>query len=463
MVLWIDKYKPKNINDLLGNKDEIKQINEWLKKGKERGLIISGDYGTGKSCIINIILKEHNYEIIEYNMTYYKNKNDIKEFIKGCTNYKHINKNKKKCLVIEEVDNMDRNIITKIQEKIKEKGWPIILICKENSKKEKEMKNLCKIIKIKKPEYEELKKLTKKIIKNENLKLNDEIINYCIEKSESNIQNLIYYLEEINNYKKVEKIKITECRNIIENICKRDKDLHLNKIIEKIFFNNKEIDIDEGLRYNNMEKTLSSLLIHENYIAWINKYGINEEENLDSMIDIIDNISYSDIIDNNIYSNQNWELNEIFGIHNICNTVETLKGLKINENINKKYLFKFTSMISKNSTKSSRTKFIKKLINNTKKEKLLEELPNLTIIILRDLIFEKIKNQDENEMKEAIEYIIEYNIEIDDLDSLFKIYNFEEKYKYTMKMKQKIKKLYNDRLIQIDNEKKKRITERLIN
>jgi len=95
-----NKYKPKELKDIIGNKDQIEYINNWLEtyddvkdflkengllkkssKGRKKkltnitekeieystrrgNLLVSGSHGCGKSIIISIILKKHNYEVI---------------------------------------------------------------------------------------------------------------------------------------------------------------------------------------------------------------------------------------------------------------------------------------------------------------------------------------------------------------------------------------------------------------
>ena len=37
--LWINKYKPKNLDEIIGNKNQIKKIEEWLQNiNKGEGL-----------------------------------------------------------------------------------------------------------------------------------------------------------------------------------------------------------------------------------------------------------------------------------------------------------------------------------------------------------------------------------------------------------------------------------------
>ena len=56
--LWINKYKPQSINQIIGNKNQIKRISEWLDNIdnlKSMSLIVSGNHGIGKSLTIKNI------------------------------------------------------------------------------------------------------------------------------------------------------------------------------------------------------------------------------------------------------------------------------------------------------------------------------------------------------------------------------------------------------------------------
>ena len=62
--LWTNKYKPSNINDMIGNKQSISKIDEWIEKfnnHNNNALIISGSHGIGKTLSIELLLKKYNY------------------------------------------------------------------------------------------------------------------------------------------------------------------------------------------------------------------------------------------------------------------------------------------------------------------------------------------------------------------------------------------------------------------
>ena len=64
--LWIKKYKPDNIGEIIGNKSNIQKINSLINNFKDAeysNFVISGYHGVGKNTIIKLILEKNNYTI----------------------------------------------------------------------------------------------------------------------------------------------------------------------------------------------------------------------------------------------------------------------------------------------------------------------------------------------------------------------------------------------------------------
>src|SRR3984885_10295139 len=71
---WLDKYKPQKSSDFLGDKYNINQIDKFIKqfyvKNKKQltiknpNIIITGTNGIGKTTIVDLILKENDFEKI---------------------------------------------------------------------------------------------------------------------------------------------------------------------------------------------------------------------------------------------------------------------------------------------------------------------------------------------------------------------------------------------------------------
>src|SRR5437879_1014149 len=74
MENWLDKYKPTNLSDVIGNHDQIEQIGQFIKlftkkkidinKINNPNIIIKETNGIGKTLITDLILQENNLEKI---------------------------------------------------------------------------------------------------------------------------------------------------------------------------------------------------------------------------------------------------------------------------------------------------------------------------------------------------------------------------------------------------------------
>ena len=71
--LWVDKYRPKYLKDIIMKQDNLNKIHQWMthfkdkKPGYKNSLLLWGPPGTGKTTIANIILKQCDYDVIEFN------------------------------------------------------------------------------------------------------------------------------------------------------------------------------------------------------------------------------------------------------------------------------------------------------------------------------------------------------------------------------------------------------------
>ena len=96
--LWVNKYKPDDLKSVIGNKNQIKRIKDWLNNidsSKSMSLIISGNHGIGKTISLRYILEECNYNvkiILPDEIKLYRNNEDFKDFY----NYENSIKNKMK-------------------------------------------------------------------------------------------------------------------------------------------------------------------------------------------------------------------------------------------------------------------------------------------------------------------------------------------------------------------------------
>ena len=338
------KYKPIKLCDIIGNTKVIEYIKYWLEsyehvnnflrengllkkssKGRKKklvniseeeiefskrkgNLLITGPHGCGKSSIVNIILKEAGYEIINLNMLDPKIKIDI-DLISKLSYKNYLDGNPKKLiLVIDELESVitlnDKLGVFNIIKDNNFKRWmPIIIITNnQHNKQLNETKKYSNEVKVYPPYLNEINRWVYNICKREKINLEYDLINKFIEYCQYDMRKILIQLDELKINYKDNKITSILFDNFINIMKKKDLDFDLYKATDKLLTDYK--NIDTCIELYETEKVLIPLMIHENY----HKFIIQQEYSK-----VLNNLSIGDILENYIYGEQNWDLLELHG------------------------------------------------------------------------------------------------------------------------------------------------------
>ena len=348
LLSWTDKYKPTTLDDIIANKNEIKKIEDWLKNYKSNNkkpysgsLIVSGNHGTGKNIILNLLFQKFGYTIKQIHSSQMKNKHILDEILHICnkvinvsytlSSYNNdINNNNnlpKYAIIIDDTDSVSLtsekdNIIKLFMSNELNKYFPLVFINNlQHSKLISDIRKTCNEVIFNIPSYEDLKKFTLDIINKENINLileeKDKIIELIIKFSQKDIRRLLNILQDLFFTFGYETITINTLKEFLQISQKKDIDVCLIDATMSLL--NKYNGINYSMQLYENEKVLLPLVIHENYYKKFNAIGTCGDNNIDIenilniMTNISDSISIGDIIETNIYSDQNWYLQSIHG------------------------------------------------------------------------------------------------------------------------------------------------------
>lgn len=416
----------KRINEILKRDELIKliknNINEFSKNINDitikRGFFLYGDPGSGKTTLINDILNDLDYDIINYNASDVRNKNIIDVFKRdnmANTNVLSLFNKKKRSIgiVMDEIDGMnsgDKGGITSLIKLVRPKKTKKqklenytsnLIFCIGNYHMDKKIKELMKVsnvYEIKKPTKKDMEIIIKEFFKNISKSHLDNaltLINQDLTKL-----NYFYNLYVLNNniFEKLDKYIVNKSYN--EDVKKTTKYLY-----------NNNINFDEHLSFiNETDRTIISLLWHENIIDLLNKYNSNTD---DFYLNILENYCFADYLDRITFQKQIWQFNEMTSIikimyNNFLYHNEFKEKVKYNPSE-----VRFTKVLTKYSTEFNNYTFIVGLCQNLN-------------IDFKDLLTFFYELKDLEKTEEELNYIFE-NQNITKLD-ISRIYRYIEKF-----------------------------------
>lgn len=372
--MWIQKYIPKSSNDIIGHSECIARIKYWLKHCQSNpnlssSLIVSGTHGIGKTITVSLILKEHGYQIYSPNLKSYKNLQNINE----------LNIHKKTAILIDDSETItltsEKNTISLIfKENESKKLFPIIFITNEqHSKLILDMKKSCSEIKFSTPLPTDIKKFIVSICQKENIQFktaeHQQIINSVIKFSQFDIRRLIHILEDLKSTYHDTEIDYQKWKEYTSCSQRKDKDIGLFDATRLLL--NSYKTVDNCMQLYETEKVLLPLMLFENYPQCMFQKQGSCKDVLTIMKDITQSISIGDVVETNIYTDQNWYLQNLHGFFTCAHISFLTNRLPFSGTEN--YKIDFSSDLNKTSLKNINKKNIS-IVQNSFKKKNLQDL-----------------------------------------------------------------------------------------
>ena len=290
--MWSDKYRPKNILDLVGNEEARKSFVEWFANWKKgiKPILLVGPPGIGKTTLANLAAKQFGYDLISINASDVRNKQSIQETLSPVLGNQTVLGTP--MIFIDEVDGVhgraDYGGIQAITNILKESTVPIVLAANtDSSDKMKSIKKVVKTMELKPLSPKLLRLYLNRILQHEGVKISSDSLTKLVTESRGDIRSMINSVQAI----------VTG----------------FNPMTEKSF---ESLDIEEGInsfyKAKSIEEARSilySLRIdpREKINAFYSSI-ITSKVSLDDMQKFLQVISEADILYGKIMKTQQWRL-----------------------------------------------------------------------------------------------------------------------------------------------------------
>ncbi len=204
---WSIKYRPRSLSEV-ENQEEVKEeLKSWLEswmngKPNYKAVLLNGPPGVGKTTIAEALAHDYNMELLEMNASDSRRLNDVKSIAEKASTSSSLFGEKGRIILLDEVDGInsrqDAGAIPAIIDLIEETKFPIILTANNVwDPSLRELRNVAKLIDLKRLGKIPMKKLLERICKAEKVICDPKGIGAIADVSEGDARYAINILQSI--------------------------------------------------------------------------------------------------------------------------------------------------------------------------------------------------------------------------------------------------------------------------
>jgi replication factor C large subunit len=307
-LLWVEKYRPKKIEGIIGNEEAKATFIEWLKgkRKNKKAVLLYGPPGVGKTALVNASAKEFGYTIIEMNASDTRSEKAVNEIAKPATSYLALDtftaESKGNILFLDEVDgiagNEDRGGVSAIIEIVEKARVPVIMAANDpNIDKLRPLKKICLLIRFHQIRIPLIIALLQKICLLEHVKADFEALEHIAQNSKGDVRSAINDLQSLSEENHVLTLQDTM------TLASRNKDISMEETLRG-FFSSKSVEEAASLLFH-------SSVDYDEFIMSVSDNLPRRYTNPDELAVAYDLVSKADLFRGRI-GTEHWHLLKYF-------------------------------------------------------------------------------------------------------------------------------------------------------
>ena len=300
-ILWTEKYKPKSLSEVVGNKKAKKEIEKWIlswEKGipKKRAIFLYGPPGVGKTCTVEALANDFKMELISSDASTYRTAGAVKRFAGRASEYGSIF-GTKKLIFFDEIDGIagteDAGGLREITEVIKTTRVPIILAANNAwDPKFSTLRSHCLLIEFKKPTVYEIVRHLARICAKEGIVADNKALRLIAERSGGDVRSAVIDLQAVAQGRR----RITY--EDVKWLAYRDRKEEIFRILRMILYAKDVLTAKRAVSMTDLDLDM--------LFEWIYENAPHHVKNPHELANVMEALAKADIYRKRIIDTQDW-------------------------------------------------------------------------------------------------------------------------------------------------------------
>jgi len=292
IIPWVEKYRPKRIEEVVGNPNAKKAFVAWLNKWvrgnpTKKAILLYGPPGTGKTSLVYAASRQYDLELIEANASDVRTSQAIRRRIFRAVTEASLFGKRGKIILLDEVDGIspkeDRGGLQTILELIRETRYPIVLTANNPwDPKLRPLRDLCTLVEFKKIGKRDIIRVLQDICKREGIECNYQVLSALADNARGDLRAAINDLQIISAGKKLVSLEDLEVLGY------RAKQLNMFEVVRQVLTARRPETARMVLGMPSLDYEMLMLWLNENilYQYWPSLTAIADGYNMLSRADV---------------------------------------------------------------------------------------------------------------------------------------------------------------------------------
>lgn len=309
-LLWVEKYRPRKIEDVVGNDEAKALFLEWLKNKRhnKKAVLLYGPAGVGKTTLVLAAANEFKFNVIEMNASDTRSEKAINAVAKPATSYKAldsfsgVNKTIGNVLFLDEVDgiagNEDRGGVNAIIKIIEQSLVPVIMAANDpDISKLRPLKKVCLLVRFQQVRIPLIIALLQKICLLEHVQAEFEALERIAQNSKGDVRSAVNDLQSLGEENHTLTLQDTML------LSSRSKDISMDDTLRGYFAASSILEASRLLSYSNVD--------YDDFLLSVSDNLPRRYTNTDELAEAYDHVSRADVFRGRV-GIENWHLLKYF-------------------------------------------------------------------------------------------------------------------------------------------------------